>query len=247
MSIETYGTGERLRCAARIARDISHKHLVLLPVPTTRDKKHVANTDIPLEDTLVNVSGGSVVVGYGLPDFYKERISALGAAALDLSLDERFLEDNAYITAVGALGYILTNVKSSPEALSIGVVGYGRIGSRLVRMLLFFGARVRVYTSKVLTSLDLGECGIDSVCLSEWGGGVYDFSGLDILINTAPKDMSESFPDGIGDMRVIELASGHNFEGVSGVEALPSLPDRMYPESAGVAYASALQRFLGKS
>ena len=248
MSIETYGTGERIRCAARLSSGLGLPHLVILPVPTTRDKKHVANTDIPLADTLVNVGAESVVVGYGLPDFYKARLEKLGAAFLDLSLDEQFLEENAYITAIGALGYILTSTKGSPDAFKIGVVGYGRIGSRLVRMLLFLGARIRVYTSKVLTRLDLGECGIDSVCVSEWDGGVYDFSGLDILINTAPKDMSASFSGkNYGNMRVIELASGNNFEGIAGVEKLPSLPDRMYPESAGAAYISALKRFLGKN
>lgn len=248
MNIETYGTGERLKAAARLSRNIQSKHLVLLPVPTSRDKVHVSGTDILLSDTLVNVGVGSTVVGYGLPLDYRSMAESLGGVVLDLSLDEEFLKENSRITAVGALGYLLTTSKSSPDALRIGVVGYGRIGSWLVRYLLFLGAKVRVYTSKMLTSLDLGECGVDSVCVCDSGGGVYDFSGLDILINTAPKDMRDSFPLGkYSDMRILELASGNNFDGVSGVERLPSLPEKMYPESAGAEYASAIERFLQKN
>ena len=245
MNIETYGTGERLKAVARKARSLSTKHLVLLPVPTTKDGVHVNGTDIPLADTLVNVGRGSIVVGYALPADYKKEVEDLGGEALDLSLDEEFLLENARITAIGALGYLLTTSKGVPSEGRIGVVGYGRIGSYLVRYLLFFGAKVRVYTSKMLTSIELGECGVDSVCVCEWGGGVYDFSGLDVLINTAPKDMKESFPLGkCDDLRILELASGNNFDGVLGVEKLPALPERMYPESAGEAYTRAIRRFL---
>ena len=82
--------------------------------------------------------------------------------------------------------------------------------------------------------------------VSDDDGGIYDFSGIDILINTAPKDMSASFeggriPEGA---RVIELASGKNFKGVEGVENLPALPERMFPESAGRTYFDAASRFL---
>jgi len=244
MSIETYGTGERLKTAARLASSLGVKsHITLLPVPTTRDKKYVANTDILLEDTLQNAEEGSILVGYGLPDGYKSRAESLGARVLDLSLDEQYLCENAYLTALGTLGYILTTDRRAISDMTFGIVGYGRIGSRLVRMLLFLSARVRIYTSKLLSRLDLGECGIDSVSAYEGAG---DFSGIDVLINTAPKDMRGYFPDGKipHGMRVIELASGDNFVGIEGVEKLPSLPEKMYPESAGGTYFAAVKRFL---
>jgi hypothetical protein len=249
MSIETYGTGGRLRAAERLAPRLGASHLVLLPVPTSKDKKHVTNTDILLSDTLCNVEEGSCVVGYGLPDWYKKVLDSSGAHALDLLEDEEFLAENAEITAIGALGYILTTEKRIPHDTRFGVVGYGRIGSRIVRMLLFHGARVKVYTSKALTCFELGMCGIDCVSVSEWNGSVYDFSDIDVLINTAPNDMKQSFPGGKipSGMRVLELASGENFSGVIGVEKLPALPDRMYPESAGLSYYNAIKRFIEKN
>ena len=247
MSIETYGTGERLRVAARtLAPHAVQAHLVLLPIPTSRDGICVTGTDIPLSETLSGVEEGSVVVGYGLPKDYLNEVAARGGRALDISLDEDFLCENAYLTAVGTLGYILTTDTRAPRDRVFGIVGYGRIGSRLLRLLLFLGARVVIYTSRHLTNIELGECGVHSVCISGESDGKYDFSGIDILINTAPRDMSASFPEGkvpLG-MRVLELASGKNFSGVEGVEELTSLPGRMYPASSGLAYAEAALKLL---
>lgn len=247
MSIETYGVGERLKVAARLSQPLSvANHLVLLPVPTTKDGKHVFGTDILLSDTLCNADKNSVIVGYDFPDWFISMISECGSSFLDLSSDEEYLCDNAYITAVGALGYILTSVNKSPDDVHFGIVGYGRIGSRLVRMLLFLGARVRVYTSKVLNCIQLGECGIDCVMVSDDDGGIYDFSGIDILINTAPKDMTEAVRCGrlSKEIRIIELASGDNFKGIDAVEKLPGIPEKMFCESAGRTYFSAIDRFL---
>ncbi len=247
MNIETYGTGERLRHAAALcAKSIRDKHLVLLPVPTTKDKKTVKNTDILLSDTLCNVCSGSLVVGYALPSEFTENASKLGAEVLDLESDEEYLCENAYLTAVGALGYILNNSTRIPRDTVIGVIGYGRIGSRLAELLLYLGATVKVFTSKPLRRLELGECGIRSCSISEINDSSA-FCGIDILINTAPKDMSDLFHSGIpSGLRIIELASGDNFRGVEGVTPLPALPERMFAESAGRTYFESVKRYLSE-
>ncbi len=245
MSIETYGMGERLAVAERYARPLSiARHIVLLPVPSSRDKRHVTGTDIELSETLLNVGAGSVVAGYLLPPEYKKEVEQRGAYLLDLAEKEDFLAENAVITAEGALGYILTTEKRAPADIKFGVVGYGRIGSHLAELLLFLGASVRVYSTRAGLCLELIESGVDAQVVKK-GGGVCDFSDIDILINTAPTDMKRHFSCGIPPhMRILELASGNNFEGVLGVENLPALPERMYPESAGRTYFSALFDFI---
>lgn len=246
MNIETYGRGERLSEARRLVSSLGIEHIVLLPVPSSKDKKCVSGTDVSLEDTLINVSEGSVVVGYSLPPQYKERARKLGARVLDLSESESFMVENSSITAQGTLAYLLSSERAVPKDKSFGIIGYGRIGRELLRILAFFGARVRVYTSKKSVCIELCEAGIDSE-YTEYGGAAIDFSGIDVLINTAPTDMSPSFPLGrVRDgMRVLELASGENFRGVEGVEYLPALPEKMYPLSAGRSYYQAVKDFLG--
>lgn len=248
MSIETYGTGIRLRTAASLAGKIfPNGNIIMLPVPSTRDGKYVSGTDILLKDTLVNANDGCLVAGYNLPEWYTAKLRDAKAAVLDLTQDEEFMLENAYITAIGALSYILATEKRVPSDMRFGVIGYGRIGSSLVRLLLFLGARVVVFTSRALTRIDLGEYGISSSSADISSHG-YDFTGIDTVINTAPKDMSGKFPGGKlpEGLRVLELASGENFKGIDGVERLPALPEKMYPESAGRAYFEAVERFLEK-
>ncbi len=250
MSIETYGAGGRTRVAARlIAGDAplqKGRHLVLLPIPTTKDKEHINGTDILLSETLLRLDDSTAVIGYGMPNEYKEAVKRRGASILDLALDEPFLEENAYITAIGALGHIFTTEERIPEDISFGIVGYGRIGKALLRLLLFTGASVKVYTTHLTTHISLSECGVESVYTGDKYGYMYDFSGIDILINTAPKNMAGSMDESTrkDGFRIIELASGDNFSGVSGVTRLPALPERMFPESAGRAYYRAVKRFI---
>ncbi len=249
MSIETYGAEGRTRAAARRLREeislSSGRHFVLLPIPTTKDKKHIKGTDIPLEETLNTADKDTLIVGYSLPKEYKDSIAALGASVLDLSCDEEFLSENAYLTAIGALAFVLESERAVPKDLRIGIIGYGRIGKELLRLFLFLGASVCVYTTTPTTALKLGESGVYSVCIPKTGGGVCYFSNIDILINTAPTDITRLLGNrGEKDIKIIELASGENFSGVEKVTRLPGIPEKMFPESSGCAYFEAIKRFI---
>ena len=252
MKIEKYGVSERCNLAMQRLLFLSERgelppsltHAVLLPIPTARDGIHVTGTDRLLLEATRDVGEGSLVCGYGIPVGERERMRAAGAKVFDAMECEGFLLENSYISALGAMGYILTELKKVPREVSFGIVGYGRIGSALLEMLLFFGARVRVYTTRSETREALGRCGIESAA-TDLSDGV-GISGIDVLINTAPTSLTSFFPDGkIPDgIRVIELASGDNFGKIEGVERLPGIPDKMYPRSAGAAYSNAIENFI---
>ncbi|MBQ8688993.1 MAG: hypothetical protein IJ515_01355 [Clostridia bacterium] len=254
MKIENYGVGPR--CAEVMRRLVVWDteggipegvgRIILLPIPTARDKIHITGTDRLVSEVLADVGEGDVVVGYGISADDTAYIAAVGAYCFDAAEDEVFLGENAEISALGALGYILTTSDKVPSDLTVGVIGYGRIGSALVRSLLFYGARVRVYTSKELTRVELGECAIDTVYMPRGEEIIPDIDFCDIIINTAPTPLAKSFPTGrVPDgVRVIELASGNNFSGVDGVEKQMSIPDKMYAKSAGRAYFQAIKRYI---
>lgn len=253
MKIENYGVGGRCREVMRRLVSLAEEgevsprisRVILLPVPTTRDKLHLSGTDKLISDVLCGVGEGDFVVGYGIPTEDTEKIKRNGAAVYDGARDESFLLENAEITAIGALGYILTELHRIPSDLRIGVVGYGRIGRALVRKLLFLGADLTVYTSKELTRVELGESGVRTARTPDKGEELPFVDELDLLINTAPIPLGGSIPKGcLGELRIIELASGNNLEGIDGVERLPSIPDRAYPISAGRAYFHAIQKYM---
>ena len=242
MTIHSYENGKRAESciehleASEYAKNIGR--IILLPIPSTRDNRTVLNTNIYINEVLDEIDGDTVVTGYGLPDSFKVAAEWRGGHVLDLSLDEEFLVENAYITALCTVGILLDNGEYVPRDMSVGIVGYGRIGKRLTNLLLYLGARVRVFTSRANTRIDISEYG---VCSAESSDNA-DLSGLDILINTAPAAIfpRRIIPEGL---RIIDLASGDNFPELK-VEKYPSVPAKMFPKSAGKVWARAVERFI---
>lgn len=217
--------------------------LFLLPIPSSKDGKVISGTNVYIFDILDDVDASSLVVGYGLPVEFVAAATRCGGNVFDVSLDEEFLLENAELTALATLGIILTTAKKAPADISVGVVGYGRIGKRLARQLLFHGAKVRVYTSSDDVRLDLCECGIETRVSTINA----DLSGLDMLVNTAPAEIfdvsSDRFPR---DLRIIDLASGNNFSDLQ-VEKYPSIPAKMFPYTAGIAWGKSIERYVEKN
>ena len=253
MKIEKYGASRRVEYAAQRLSALSGAELpsveriILLPIPTTRDGIRIFGTEVILSEVLTDIGYGDAVIGYAIPKEDIEIIFASGGVCVDLSLDEEFLSENARLTALGAVGYIMTELPRAVDELTFGVVGYGRIGERLVAYLTSLGAEAVIYTSKNDTRVALGAYGIRSEHYERDVGALDISKEVDVLVNTAPTSLAKSFPLGIipEGLSVIELASGNNFEGVSGVVRLPSLPEKTYPESASEAYYRAILRGLG--
>lgn len=213
--------------------------IILLPIPSTKDKKIIMHTKVGINEVIEQIYGKTLISSYGLDAALQRAFADAGAEVAELSDDEEFLLENADLTAMATLGIFLTSTKVSARDSRVGIVGYGRIGKRLVNQLLYLGADVRVFTSRADTRLDLGTYGVASVmsCADA------DLSGLDLLINTAPAVIFSpgSIPSGL---RIIDLASGENFPGVEGVERYPSIPARMFPISAGKVWGRALERHI---
>ena len=136
MEIRTFGdSGRQRECERRLLAhggESLYERLILLPIPTSRDGVHITGTDIPLEALLSSVTGSTLVAGYNIPEPFASELISLSAHVYDAGLDERFLAENAEITAKGALGKILCTTGRDITELRIAIIGYGRIGSRLL-------------------------------------------------------------------------------------------------------------------
>ena len=243
MEVITFGGGERLRATAQAfpkylkdrEKYSSVSRVIILPIPSTRDGKLVTGTGITLNSVLSEVSGETLVAGWGLPREWCDAVVRRRGRVYDASLDEELVEENARLTAIGALGRILTDNQRAPEDLSIGVIGWGRIGKLITRYLLFLGARVRVYTTSPKVREELSSLGIETrdTYLER------DYTSLDVIVNTAPARVicesdAASLPPHV---KIMELASGNGLDGVPRVTKFPSIPEAMYPHSAGEIYA----------
>lgn len=246
MTVEIVKGTKRLSFAKKIIcqRALPYKTLLLLPIPTTKDGVHVNGTDITLESLTVGLSSECAVAGYGFPTWFSERLASLGARVYDAMYDESFQVKNAELTALGVLGNVLSAKERAPSEVCFGIIGYGRIGSALTKYLRQLGANPIVFTSRESVRAFLGKAGIRALC----SDSIEDYASVDVLINTAPKRILDS--GGVAELSdagvaLFDLASGENFDGSPLVARLGGVPDKVFPESAGRAYADALCRTLG--
>ena len=213
--------------------------LILLPIPTTRDNIYINGTDLTLGSVVPLLTNESTLVGYNIPRDLVYNAEEVGAGVYDAGRDERFLMENAIISARGAIGYLLTNFTRDIADMKIGIIGYGRIGRALLRYLICLGSSPILYTGRQEVAVELGSSGIDCRVLGEG----CDLGGLDILINTSPT--SQISIDDLDPMtKIIDLASGKPFPTSDRVTKLSSIPDAMYPLTAGRLYAEGILRFF---
>lgn len=241
MEIITFGGGERLLyCQNRLKQRASSRlgKIILLPIPSVGRDGFIKGSSIPLWSVVDTAEEGSLVAGYALPECLVESLSEAGSFVYDAARDEDFLMENARLTAHGALGHILSDLKKDVSALRVAIVGYGRIGSELLRLLLFLGAEVNLLTTRESAAKELGEMGVSARVLD----GRADLSGFDLVINTAPARLFNEETPGISDCQIFDLASGDVLPSLPNIKKLPALPGKMYPETAGERYADAILR-----
>lgn len=241
MEIITFGGGERLLyCQNRLKRKASSRlgKIILLPIPSVGRDGLIKGSGIPLQAVADTAEEGSLVAGYALPECLAESLSEVGSLVYDAARDEDFLLENARLTAHGALGHILSDLKKDVSALRVALVGYGRIGSEMLRLLLFLGAEVTLLTTRESVAKELGEMGVSARVL-DGGAALSDF---DLVINTAPARLFDEKTPGIFDCPIFDLASGDVLPSLPNIKKLPALPEKMYPETAGEKYADAILR-----
>ncbi len=126
----------------RVLAEVGKADLVVLPYPATRDGVHITATHIPF--SALPLREGTVVVGGGIPcHFHRDNI-----LFFDLARDERFLWQNARLTAEGGLSAALHATERGLWGVRTAVLGYGRIGKQLARLLARMGAEVTVYARR---------------------------------------------------------------------------------------------------
>ncbi len=218
------------------------ERIIILPIPTSRDGVHIGGSDVTVFEAVAGADASTLVVGYGIPQNVRDELHLVGSVVCDSLYDEEFLLENAVLTALGTLGVILTTETRSPSDMKIGIVGYGRIGKQLTRMLMYLGSQITVFTSREGVRLELCECGVEAkMSLADT-----ELGSLDLLINTAPAQIFDTTEGGMfpSSLRVIDLASGVNFPGIGTVEKYPSLPARRFPHSAGHVWFNSVRRYL---
>ena len=195
---------------------------------------------------LEGFNGGEIVIGGRADNEAIALFNSLDIKYFNMLEDEIFQARNARLTAEGTLDIILSHSFVSIDRMKVLVIGFGRTGAAVVKLLRDVG--VNTLTVATNSSLRPAMAFADNVIKSS----NFDFAPYDIVINTAPQQI-------IDDKEILTFSSSAiyidlaskpalslNFAKYLGVDAdiYPALPAKTAPISAGEAIADYVRRVL---
>ena len=154
---------------------------------------------------------------------------------VDLLEDPWYLARNANITAHCALELALAKLPVTLEKCPVLVIGWGRIGKCLAKLLRGLGACVTVAARKesrrvMIEALGYGSCPVENIRSEQYR----------LIINTVPAMV---LPSAAGTGLKIDLASGPGMAGRDILQA-KGLPALLAPESSGELIAQVITHWI---
>lgn len=251
---EEVQVSQSLRISSDVGRVFPCCDVVIFPLPVTTDRVFV-NT--PLSDKKVQISQclnalppGAIILAGRVPACLKEESEDRNIEIIDYLEREELAVLNAIPTAEGALEIAIREMPTTIFGQTCLISGFGRIGKVLAKLLVSFGAKVKVVARKYSDLAWIRVYGCEAIHVTELGPALSD---VNILFNTVPamlfdKDKLLQLPAGC---LVIDLASkpgGVDFEtakslGIKTIWAL-SLPGKTAPITAGEIILDTINNIL---
>lgn len=215
------------------APEVTH---LLLPVPSMNPDGTIKGGGC-LEAELSTLPETVTVIGGNLP-------SLPGHPAIDLLRDPFYLAENAAITAHCAIKHAVNRLPVTLDGCPVLIIGWGRIGKCLARLLRCLGAEVTVAARKAVDRAMIQALGYGSDTPSLLHRAL---SRYRVIFNTVPApvlslDRAARCRE---DCLKIDLASVKGIEGEDVLWAR-GLPGIDAPESSGMLIAKSIHQILAE-
>lgn len=165
-----------------------------------------------------------------------------GYQTLDLLKDETYLAMNAAITAECALQAAAQHMEQVFSSCAVLVIGWGRIGKCLSRLLKDMGAKATVAARKEADRAMLQALGFQAVDTAGLGKRLSEYQ---VVFNTVPQPVLTKEETMFCRSLLVELASKPGFLSDNAVIAR-GLPGTLAPRSSGKLIAETILRLSGE-
>ena len=258
----TFGREDTPLCAcgvSSLAAALEGASALVLPIPSFVEERYVYGMQTPLsaKELFEAVGGSCPVFGARLSPAVRSLAAEQGVRLTDYAALEEVQLRNAVPTAEGAISLAMQALDITLDGARVAILGYGRIGRVLARLLSAFGAQVTVavrrpadavrVATEHLTPLPITFSGEHSSLLALG-------KGYDVIFNTVPCRLLSplllaSLPR---KTLLIELASAPGGWDPDDAAAVglrviyaPGLPGKYAPITAGRLLAECLVPYLG--
>ena len=202
---------------------------LLLPVPAF-ESQEILKGGTPLDPLLAALPDSVTILGGNLDSPLLQ-----GYRIMDLLKNEHYLSANALITAHCALKLVFSQIPGILMHMPVLVVGWGRIGKHLARLLQELGTNVTVAARKESDRGMLASLGYAAVHPAD----IPENSTYPLILNTVPQLILPEQTNSV----VIDLASAKGVPG-SNVIWARGLPGKDAPEASGELIARTVMKLI---
>jgi dipicolinate synthase subunit A len=228
--------------------------IVILPIPVSFDGENINmpydNQTLPITELLDKINPASLVFGGQIKPKLMQQLEEKGIAFRDYLKREELSVKNAVPTAEGAIEIAISETPITLHGSKCLVLGYGKIGKILSKMLFGIGAQTYVEARKYADLAMIEGHGYEPLALCELKSRIGEF---DVIFNTVPAMLldAELLNNVKKDALIIDLASkpgGVDFKtakevGVKVIWAL-SLPGKIAPVTSGTIIKDTIMNII---
>lgn len=165
---------------------ISASDVVIGPIPVTSDRRNLSmpfsNVKLPVEDFISKFSSKNLISGT-IADEHKKILLDKNVNYIDLQKREEFTVLNTISTAEGTIQIAMEETQRTIHGSNILIMGFGRIGKVLAKMLDGIGAKVYCEARKNEDISWIKAYGYEPIHLNNLNENLDKF---DVIINTIP-------------------------------------------------------------
>ncbi len=221
---------------------IDDSEIVIGPLPCSNDNETINapfhKEKIPMNEVFKTMKKNQLFIAGRISEKIMHLAKAYNVYAIDILEREEMAVLNAIPTAEGAIQIAMEELPITLNGCRVLILGYGRIGKILAKMLAGLGAEVHVEARKYSDIAWIKANGLKAVYINE----LKQYIGrMDVIFNTIPYPILDSSMLGLigSDCLIVDLASkpgGVDFErakmlGLKVIWAL-SLPGKVAPVTA---------------
>lgn len=246
--------GERIRETTALAEALEQADAVVCPVPFLRSGKITGSyeaVDMNTETLFGKMPGPTEIFAGNIPDNIRGYAEKQGHKVYDMMQEEQVASMNAVATAEGAVAEAITRSPVNLTKSRCLILGYGRCGSALTRLLKAFFCQVFVLEKDRMKAANASVLADGIVSLEELADAM---ESVDFIFNTAPvMILTEERLRYVGKKAwILDIASAPGGVDYRAAETLavnavllPGLPGRYSPWSSAEILADFIEKRLG--
>jgi dipicolinate synthase subunit A len=177
---------EKVEMCPTVSEAVKKSKVVVGPIPLSSDRKNLSmpfsNIKLSVDEFISNLSGKTLIAG-NIGEDAKRRLEESNVKYTDILKREEFTVLNTIATAEGTIQIAMEETQRTVHGSKVLVMGFGRIGKILAKMLDGIGAKVYCEARKNEDIAWIKAYGYEPIHLDNLNEHLGEF---DIIISTIP-------------------------------------------------------------